>query len=61
MGELAIGLFIMKLMEGGDWANMGKKPVKVFTDTYIKSMRLCYNIVRQYDSYAEVFASFSHS
>ena len=24
-------------------------------------MRLCYNIVRQYDSYAEVFASFSHS
>ena len=46
---------------GKDWVNMGKKPVKVFTDTYIKSMRLCYNIVRQYDSYAEVFASFSHS
>lgn len=46
---------------GRDWANMGNKPVKVFTDTYIKSMRMCYNIVRQYDVNAEVFASFSHS
>lgn len=46
---------------GKDWANMGVKPVTVFTDTYIKSMRMCYNIVRQYDAYAEVFASFSHS
>lgn len=46
---------------GRDWANMGVKPVTVFTDTYIKSMRLCYNIVRQYDKKAEVFASFSHS
>ncbi len=46
---------------GRDWANMGMKPVTVFTDTYVKSMRMCYNIVRQYDSCAEVFASFSHS
>ena len=46
---------------GRDWANMGFKPVTVFTDTYVKSMRMCYNIVRQYDSCAEVFASFSHS
>lgn len=49
-------------VDGGlEWANMGIKPVKVFTDTYIKSMRMCYNIVRQYDINAEVFASFSHS
>ena len=46
---------------GKDWANMGLKPVTVFTDTYVKSMRMCYNIVRQYDAHAEVFASFSHS
>ena len=46
---------------GRDWANMGVKPVTVFTDTYVKSMRMCYNIVRQYDVHAEVFASFSHS
>lgn len=46
---------------GRDWANMGLKPVAVFTDTYLKSMRMCYNIVRQYDAHAEVFASFSHS
>lgn len=49
-------------VDGGiDWANMGIKPVTVFTDTYVKSMRMCYNIVRQYDANAEVFASFSHS
>ena len=46
---------------GKDWANMGVKPITVFTDTYLKSMRLCYNIVRQYNVSAEVFASFSHS
>lgn len=44
-----------------DWTNMGVKPVTVFTDSYIKSMRICYNIVRQYDKQAEVFGSFTHS
>ena len=49
-------------VDGGlEWTNMGMKPVTVFSDTYIKSMRMCYNIVRQYDAHAEVFASFSHS
>lgn len=49
-------------VDGGiDWANMGVKPITVFTDAYVKSLRICYNIVRQYDAYAEVFASFSHS
>lgn len=46
---------------GRDWVNMGMKPVTVFADTYLKSMRMCYSIVRQYDAHAEVFASFSHS
>ena len=44
-----------------DWTNRGIKPVTVFADTYIKSMRICYNIVRQYDEHAEVFASLTHS
>ncbi|MBB4035782.1 hypothetical protein GGR21_001677 [Dysgonomonas hofstadii] len=44
-----------------DWTNMGVRPVTLVTDAYMKSMRLCYNIVRQYDNNAEVFASFSHS
>lgn len=44
-----------------DWTNMGIKPVTVFADTYIKSMRICYNIVRQYDKQAEVLGSFTHS
>ena len=40
-------------VDGGlSWTNMGVKPV---------TMRMCYNIVRQYDEHAEVFASFSHS
>ncbi len=46
---------------GLSWTNMGDKPMIVFMDTYIKSMRLCYNIARQYDAYSEVFASFTHS
>lgn len=46
-------------VDGGlSWTNMGVKPVTIFSDTYIKSMRMCYNIVRQYDEHAEVFASF---
>ncbi len=46
---------------GLSWTNMGDKPMAVFMDTYIKSMRLCYNIARQYDAYSEVLASFTHS
>jgi hypothetical protein len=47
---------------GYEWTNMGtNRPMIVYTDTYLKSMRLCYHIVRQYDPHAEVFASFTHS
>lgn len=47
---------------GNVWTNMGKnRPLHVFLDAYHKSMRLCYNIARQYDQYSEVFASFTHS
>ena len=37
------------------------KPMLTYTEAYMKSMRLCYNIVRQYDPHAEVFGSFTHS
>ena len=46
---------------GLSWTNMGDKPMTVYMDTYIKSMRLCYNIARKYDSNSEVFGSFTHS
>jgi hypothetical protein len=46
---------------GISWTNMGEKNMLVYMDTYIKSMRLCYNIARKYDANSEVFASFTHS
>lgn len=46
---------------GLSWTNMGDKPMVVYMDTYIKSMRLCYNIARKYDANSEVFGSFTHS
>jgi hypothetical protein len=47
---------------GVEWTNMGHNvPMLTCTDAYMKSMRMCYNIVRQYDRYSEVFASFTHS
>ncbi len=46
---------------GITWTNMGEKPLAVYTDTYIKSMRLCCNIARKYNASSEVLASFTHS
>ena len=46
---------------GLTWTNMGEKPMLVYMDTYVKSMRMCYNIVRSYDANSEVFGSFTHS
>jgi hypothetical protein len=46
---------------GLTWTNMGRKPMLVYLDTYIKSMRMCHNISRQYDEHSEVMGSFTHS
>ncbi len=47
---------------GNVWTNMGHgRPLHVFLDAYHRSMRLCYNIARNYDENSEVFASFTHS
>ena len=43
------------------WTNMGNPPEMVYIDEYLKSMRMCYNIVRQYDQNASVLGSYTHS
>ena len=46
---------------GLSWTNMGRKPMMVYLDTYIKSMRMCHNISRAYDEHSEVMGSYTHS
>lgn len=46
---------------GKDWTNMGDQPLMRYLDRYIKSMRICYNIVRQYDPNASVLGSYTHN
>lgn len=45
---------------GWVWTNMGEKPMHVFMDAYVKSMRMCYNIARTYNPHTEVFISLTH-
>ena len=44
-----------------DWTNMGKQPETRLNDRYVKSMRMCYNIVRQYDQHAWILGSYTHN
>ncbi len=43
-----------------EWTNMGTQPMLRYLDRYVKSMRICYNIARQYDQNASVLGSFTH-
>ncbi len=46
---------------GKMWCNMGPDVSEaIYTDTYVKSMRLVYNILRQYDRHAAVLGCFEH-
>ena len=45
---------------GWVWTNMGEKTELIFMDTYIKSMRMCYNIARSYNPFSEVFITLTH-
>ncbi|MFY0651787.1 MAG: hypothetical protein JXQ96_07120 [Cyclobacteriaceae bacterium] len=45
---------------GWVWTNMGEKTELIFMDTYIKSMRMCYNIARSYNPFSEVFVTLTH-
>ena len=45
-----------------EWTNMGEnKPVNVFMDAYVKSLRMANNIVRKYDTNGEVMVSHTHA
>lgn len=46
---------------GDTWTNMGDQPEMRYYDRYMKSMRMCYNIVRQYDQHASVLGSYTHN
>jgi hypothetical protein len=46
---------------GLSWTNMGRKPMLNYLDTYLRSMRICHNISRQYDEHSEIMGSFTHS
>lgn len=44
-----------------EWTNMGDQPQMRYFDRYMKSLRMCYSILRQYDPNANVLLSFAHS
>lgn len=43
-----------------NWVNMGDPEVATFMETYMRSVRMCYNIVHQYDQNARVYIPFTH-
>lgn len=46
---------------GSTWTNMGYDiRIQTYMDTYLKSMRMMYNIAHQYDRDAQVFISLTH-
>ena len=59
-----IGHWIMhnEIDAASTWSNMGEgQPELYFMDEYVKSMRLVYNILRQYDQQAWVLVSLTHN
>lgn len=60
-GRIAQWIVMNEVDIASSWANIGNHPELVFTDYYIKILRLVNNIVRQYDDTAETFVSMSHS
>ncbi|MEL6105648.1 MAG: DUF5722 domain-containing protein [Planctomycetota bacterium] len=45
---------------GWQWTNMGKQPMEVFLDHYIRSMRLVDQAMRPHNSKSKVFISLTH-
>lgn len=43
-----------------NWVNMGEPEVATFMETYQRSIRMCYNIMHQYDQNARVYIPFTH-
>jgi hypothetical protein len=46
---------------GLTWTNMGRKPMMIYLESYLSSMRICHAVTRQYDPHSEVMGSFTHS
>ena len=42
------------------WTHAGFKPVELYTEIYMKSMRVAYLAIRQHDPLGRVYASFTH-
>lgn len=45
---------------GWVWTNMGKQPMEVFMDVYMRSMRLTHLLARRYNPHVRVFISLTH-
>lgn len=45
---------------GWVWTNMGKQPMEVYMDVYMRSMRLTHLLARRYNPHARVFISLTH-
>ncbi|WP_149498883.1 DUF5722 domain-containing protein [Roseiconus lacunae] len=45
---------------GWQWTNMGEQPMDVFTDHYLRSMRLIDAVTRKHNPHAHVFISLTH-
>lgn len=60
-GRIAHWIMHNEVDMASTWTNMGNPPEMVYMDEYIKSMRLCYNIVRQYDQNASILGSYTHN
>src|SRR5690606_30974594 len=45
---------------GWEWTNMGEQAMIRSLETYVRSMRLCYNLARKYNPKSRVFISMTH-
>lgn len=43
-----------------NWVNMGEPELATFMETYLRSVRTCYNIMHQYDQNTRVYIPFTH-
>ena len=46
---------------GWEWTNMGRQPMEIFLETYIRSMRLVHFQARRFNPQARVFISLTHN
>ena len=60
IGRISHWIMHNEVDSNSEWTNMGSQPMMRFLDRYVKSMRICYNIVRQYDQNAAVLGSYTH-